>query len=245
MPDWFPVNFFGSNNEGTSNPKEEPEGKEDETLEKDDENYLDPFSPNEENERRQSRTPKDAGQRQSQQQQTQSNPSLEEYISGLDFGGVIDQSTLASAIETNDMKAVVGEFSKAFNNIYKNILVDANKMTQSMVQAANKEVLQQVSGDKGAEKAMGSLQERIPIAKDPRYEPVVRATLTGFLQKGETLDKALDKTVTYMQNLSGELSKQFSRNEPPNNPGDGRGGFSGISQDARPEPDWKAIIGGS
>lgn len=171
---------------------------------------LDPWAPPPQNQ-----------QQQPPPQQTPPQPPdnrtrFEQHIEALDFAGGVDAAELSAAFTEQDPQRFLNALKPMMGAIYRQALEDGDQVTRSRIERSQRETMDNFQGAQRADQVMAQLQAEMPLAKEARYEPLFRATLSGFLKQGMNEVEAIRKTKEYFD--------MFTVNNAPNVPPTARPG---------------------
>lgn len=188
------------------------------------------------------------GDQNQQQPQSPSDPNetFNKHIDSLDFSGGIDLAAGMTAIQGGDTEAFGKLIQQIGQNAYRNAIVDANKVVQQRVDKMADSVKADVSSSNATSDLVKEMHTQLPFTKNPAFAPIAQLTLTQFMQKGFSAQKALEEVGKYFQGLSGEVNKMNPKapsGRPAGNFGNGTSS-NGAGNDGEDEPDWVALLGG-
>ena len=174
----------------------------------------------------------------------------------------IDDMDLAADFNLNEVAQEMGVDAASLSKLHDGLkgmarkiflqsMTAARRMQEQSVGRIKKEVSMDAQGTLRFDSAQASLESKLPMLKDPAMAPVARASLKSFLDKGMSMEAAVDSTVKYFQQVHGNLSKHFRGQDPNARPGGMPGGFGEPHLQTEPggmpagEPDWLELFGGN
>jgi hypothetical protein len=186
-----------------------------------------------------------AGNNQQQQQQPDANEAFTAHVAKIDFASGIDMAAGMAAIRDGDTEAFGKMLQQVGANSYKNSLMDANKVVQQSVEKMSNSVKSDVSNDNASAAMVNDMNAAMPFTKSPAYAPIAKLTLTQFINKGMSKEKAIAEVGKYFHNLSGAVSGNSSN--APNGRPSGRMGGNANQSDGNKDSgttDWMEMLGG-
>ncbi|MGI9406000.1 MAG: hypothetical protein ACR2O4_06475 [Hyphomicrobiaceae bacterium] len=159
-------------------------------------------------------------------------------MNGVDFKGTVsDEGSLDPAILQDNM-------GKLMNNAIRGMLVATDKMVSAQMEKAITEAVGRATGTVNADMAVKEMQRMLPFTSNPIYEPVAKATLTGFLRQGQDMSLAIENVGKYFQAMAGDMAKHYKLNVPE------RPGMVppaqqfGPAEPEAPSQDWLSVFTG-
>lgn len=176
-----------------------------------------------------------------QQQQQQQQPDLQkqttDYLASVGLGDLA-----LSEAEIENLKSGEGfaAFAKNINGriqqAHLKALSNANQLIDKKVEAAVAQAVDKSKSFYQGEQIREILRDKLEIAKDPLYAPVVETITRQFLSKGATLDQAIDGTKKYLE----KLSQKMDPNAPNANT---KNGFRGNPRQQDDNTNWLDVLG--
>ena len=176
---------------------------------------------------------------------------------------VIDNMQLTADFDvaelTKDMDegaaAVVQKVADGMQGVARKIFMQSmlatRRMNDQLAERMKKEASSHAQNNMRFNSAQTLLESKLPTLKDPAYAPIAQASLSQFLNQGMSMEAAVDRTVQYFQQMSGNLNKHFTGQNPNARPGGMPGGFGTPHMETVPgfqgasdEPDWLELFGG-
>lgn len=171
---------------------------------------------------------------------------VDQYIAGLDFSNGADLGAMMQAVSDGDSGAFGDQLSKMLAGVYKQAMIDSQRLNRQSASALRDEASAAASASVNLNTALDQLVSEIPAFGDESMQPVLRATLNGFMrQHNGDVRKSVADTKKYMERFVGQIGGAFGfqrttddRNRPFSAP---RGNPMGETPRDQ-QPDWKAFL---
>lgn len=171
-----------------------------------------------------------------------------EHLNSLNFTDKLDANKLAEEIRDGNLEGLINVVNQAGRNAYKQALMTANGMIEKRISKAVDEAVQRSTAQNEGSFAIKRMEERLPFTKDQLHAPVAQSVLKRLIDKGVTVDKAIENVQKYYQKIYNLKPKDLGiANPPPSRPGSTRLNTSANIRDQGNEDDeidWMTLLGG-
>lgn len=150
---------------------------------------------------------------------------LQEYFAEQDYFGEMDKAAFGTALREGNVDAIFVEMKKAFTNMHGKALANMQKFSDSAVEKASAKAVSEFTSSYKMDKVFDDMFSQKAELKLPAVAPMAKATVKQFINKGETPENAVKKTIEFFETFGASFGK-----EPPNNNG-GRPNGSSFGSD--------------
>lgn len=165
-----------------------------------------------------------------QNNQNNAGQTFDQYIDTLNLTSGIDMQEIQQGMQEGNLDGMQKAFDTIARNVYKRMMVDANKLTTEHLERAKGDWLKEARGSVGTDNAVRSMQNTLPFTKEKDIAPVAEAALKQFMSKGQDQDTAIQSVKRYMEAVGarvtgkGSNTRQRGFNNSMNNGGDNDAG---------------------
>ena len=152
---------------------------------------------------------------------------MQEILDGFELNAGFDVNALAQElqVEPKVIETLAGYIKAGLEKTFMQNLDIMKKGFAAFEKRFSTQMRDQNQADIRADTAISMLESRLPMMKDPRFSITGRAVLKGFMDKGQTIETAVNNTEKYFKEMGGTISQQFPGISPNPRPGGRPGGF--------------------
>lgn len=167
--------------------------------------------------------------------------------SGLYDG--VDIKGMVKAAQDGEVDIVGAVMAKAMQNAVSVSLTHASKLADQKIQAIKSSVIEETKTDAEMTMAIRQLNTALPMTENEAVAPIADNVLKGFIEQGQTIDKAVNNTKQYFKEIAMQSSKELGMEmrEVEDNKGFNRSHMSQTNNNQNNNneenaEDWTAIL---
>lgn len=169
--------------------------------------------------------------------------AFDKYVGGLDFKIPAMTPEQQTQFANGDYSSMGAMMQTMAQNVYKQAMVDANKVVGAAAKKAADEAVNRSTTSVKADQFVDRMQTKLEFTKDPSIAPIAKSVLSRFIGKGQDVDTAIANTAKYFSQLSEKAGSSLETGSQRNNGRPGSQGYNG-GRAKEAEPDWLAFMVG-
>jgi len=135
--------------------------------------------------------------------------SMREFYKKAGLYEGISMKDLSAAIRDDDEEKASAVMAKMMENAVSVALTQSNKLADAKIAAVKDVVVQETKSSAEMDMAVRQMNGALPFTSHEAVAPVAKQVLTGFLEKGLSIDDAVKNTSEYYKEVAQESGQHF------------------------------------